>query len=378
VISLARKSLRHEWRKFLPAILALSFSGLLLIAQAALVLGIFGSAAVYVTASSADLWVGYPGTKSVSFGRTLSPDLAMRLRMDPEIRAVESYIWVDGDWRGGERQQGAVSVYVSGIDTRAEAMMFSRVLPAALRARLREPGAVVVDPADLDQLGAHVGGGAWINGQPVQVVGVISGLRALGGVNVLTSLDNARLLDSTASPADSATYFVAQLRTPDSLAKVRARIQANPAFGAFELWSASEFASRSQHYWLFDTGAGVAVFFMAIIVCLVGAVITSQSLLALVVASAREYATLNALGVSFQSLARVLIEQSMWVGAIGLLIGGVLSAALLSLAALHGVPVSMSVPVALLCAALVLALAFVSGLLATRGLWRADPAMLLR
>ena len=56
MIALARKTLIHEWRRFVPSVFAVGFSGVLLAMQAALVLGIFGSAAIYVTASSADLW----------------------------------------------------------------------------------------------------------------------------------------------------------------------------------------------------------------------------------------------------------------------------------------------------------------------------------
>ncbi|WP_018609300.1 ABC transporter permease [Uliginosibacterium gangwonense] len=378
MISLARQSLIHEWRKFLPAVMAVGFSGLLLLVQAALVLGIFGSAAVYVTRSSADVWVGYPGTQSVNFGRSIGGDVAMRLHLDPGIAAVEPYVWVEGDWRGRDDTQGAASVFVSGINTSPGAMMFSQVLPDDLRLRLREPGAVIVDRADLEQLNAGVGGEAWINGRLVHVIGVVDGLRGLGGVNVLASLDSARMLDTSNASPGSATYFVAKLRDPAEIESVRVRIKPESAFGPFEVWSADEFASRSQRYWLFDTGAGVAVLFMAVIVFVVGAVITSQSLLALVVASAREYATLNALGVSFTSLARVLVEQSLWVGAIGLVISALFGAALLWLAGHQGVPADMNPVVAIACAVLVMGLAFVSGLVATRGLWRADPAMLLR
>ena len=70
MVSLARKSLQREWPRYLPAVLAICFAGVMLFMQAALMLGIFGSAAVYVTKSSSDLWVGYPGTQSVSQGRS--------------------------------------------------------------------------------------------------------------------------------------------------------------------------------------------------------------------------------------------------------------------------------------------------------------------
>jgi putative ABC transport system permease protein len=84
------------------------------------VLGIFGPAAIYGTASSADLWVGYPGTQSVNFGRNIGSDVEMRLRMDPDVAAVNP---MSGSMATGARAgaQGAtgggVSVYLSGVST---------------------------------------------------------------------------------------------------------------------------------------------------------------------------------------------------------------------------------------------------------------------
>ena len=379
MIALARKTLIYEWRRFLPAIMATGFSGLLLTVQAALVLGIFGSAAVYVRATSADLWAGYPGTQSVNFGRAIDPDVELRLRMDPEVVDVEPYQWVEGDWHNAQSSGGGVSVFVSGIKPRAGGLMFSRLLSPGLRQRLEEPSAVIVDRSELDQLGTDLDQWAWINGQRVHVIAAIAGLRGLGGVNVLASLETARLLQGNDSAANGgATYYVAKLRNSSHAAAVQARLGASPAFGPFEVWTAKQFAWRSQLYWMLDTGAGVAVLFMAAIVCLVGAVITSQSLMAMVAASAREYAVLNALGASLQALSRVVLEQSCWIGGLGLLVAGMSSTLLLSLAAQHDVPVAMNLPVALVCASMVLGLALISGLIAMRGLLRADPALLLR
>lgn len=377
MIALARKTLVYEWRRFLPAVFALGFSGVLLTVQAALVLGIFDSAALYVSASSADVWAGYPGTQSVSFGRAVSPDVEMRLRMDPDVTDVEPYQWVESDWHPAGATGSTVGVFVSGIRTQAEGMLFSELLPNGMRQRLDEPGAVIVDRADLDQLGVVIGGRGDIGGQPVRVIAALPGLRALGGVNVLASLDTARRIAGADVPR-GATYYVARVRNGVDAATVRARLQPDRAFGPFQAWTAAEFASRSQHYWLFGTGAGVAVLFMAVIVCVVGAVVTSQSLMGVVASSSREYAVLHALGASMMALGRVVVEQACWVGGLGLLMAGILSAVLLAIAGSQDVPVAMNLRVSLLCAALVAVLALVSGLLAMRGLLRANPAELLR
>lgn len=376
MVALARKTLIYEWRRFLPAMLAVGFAGLLQLLQIALVLGIFGSTSLYITGSSADVWVGYPGTQSVGQGRSIDADVASRILMDPAVERVEQYLWVDGDWRG-PRETGGLSVFVSGIDPSANGLMFSRVLPLALRQRLAEPDAIVVDRSDLEQLGVGLGQYATINGHSVHVVGISQGLRALGGINVLCSLDTARRIDN--DPTDNGpTYLVAKLRDPAQAGQVAARLRGDTAFGPYTTWSAADFASISVRYWLFDTGAGAGVLFLAGIVFLVGAVITSQTLIAAVNGSVREYATLNALGVGVAALRRVVLEQAFWVGALGLLGAGLLGIVLLLLARSQNVPVVLNLPAALACIVLVLGLAAVSGLAAMRSLRRADPATLLR
>ncbi len=375
MVALARKTLVYEWRRFLPAMLAVGFAGLLQLLQVALVLGIFGSTSLYITGSSADVWVGYPGTQSVGQGRSIDADVASRVLMDPAVERVESYLWVDGDWRG-PRETGGVSVFVSGIDPRADGMLFARVLPPSLRARLAEPDAVVVDRSEIDQLGVALGEYATINGQRVRIVGISSGLRALGGINVLCSLETARALDNVDD--EGPTYIVAKLRDPNQADAVATRLRGASSFGTYTTWSARDFAQRSVRYWLFDTGAGAGVLFLAAIVFLVGAVITSQTLIAAVNGSVREYATLNALGVGVTALRHVVLEQAIWVGALGLLGAGVLGAVLMALARSQDVPVVLSVPAALACFVLVLGLAAVSGLAAMRAMRRIDPATLLR
>jgi putative ABC transport system permease protein len=245
-----------------------------------------------------------------------------------------------------------------------------------LRLRLNEPNAVIVDRADLDKLGVSVGASASINGHRVRVVGVASGLRALGGVNVVASLDTARRLDP--NDAGRPTYLVAKLRDLTRADHVVASLRGHHGFGPYQVWTATAFAHRSMLFWLFNTGAGSGVLFLAGIVFLVGAVITSQALAAAVAGSIREYATLNALGVGVNALRWVVLEQAFWVGAIGLAGAAVLSTLLIMLARDADVPVVLNVPVTLACLFLIMALAALSGLASMHSLRRADPATLLR
>lgn len=355
----------------------MGFTGLLQLLQVALVLGIFGSVGVYITGSTADIWVAYSGTQSIDQGRPINPDIEMLLHMDNEVSQVEPFVWIDGDWRGA-RDTGGISVFVSGIDPRQQGLIFAKTLSAKLRVRLAEPDAVIVDRADLDKLGVSIGSHATINGHRVVVVGVGSGLRALGGVNVIASLTTARRLGGTPNDGDRPTYLVARLHHPAQAAVVAGRLNGRNGFGPYQVWTADDFARQSVMYWMFNTGAGAGVLFLAGIVFLVGAVITSQTLAAAVFSSVREYATLNALGVGMRALRSVVLEQALWVGALGLFGASILSGLMLVLAQSQDVPMVLNVSASMACLLLMMTLAVFSGLAAMRSLRHADPATLLR
>lgn len=377
MVALARKTLFYEWRKFLPAALAVAFSGCLLLMQTALMFGIFDSASVYVSKSAADLWAGYPGTQSIELGRAIPRDTEMALLLDPGVAQVEPFQWLDGDWKGPV-DRGSVSVFISGIDPNPDGLMFAHAIAPALRARLLEPGGVIVDAADLDKLGIGVGGRATLNGRRVRIVGATPGLRALGGVNIVASLATARLLDTDAASSGRVAYYVARLRPGADPQAVRDRITRNWPQHHFEVWTQAEFAHNAATYWMFETGAGLGFMFFAIVVFLVGTVITSQTLLGAVASHVREYAMLNALGAGHGALRKVVLEQALWVGGCGMVVGAAVSVTMLLLARGQSVPVSFDAGAALGCAALVMAIALLSGVLSVRAISHLEPANLLR
>lgn len=375
-VALARKSLLHDWRRFLPAIMSVGFSGILIIVQGALLLGIVGSNALPVTQSRADLWVGFPGTQSADLGRAIDAGISAELLVDPRVRRVEPFLMGTGDWRGS--RGGGVSVTLIGIEPRPDALGLARSVPPAERALLEEPATILVDDGDLDKLATTIGGTAEINGHRVRVVGTMQGMRAMGGVNIVASLATARMLDRTLAAPDTVTYYLAGLWAPHQAKAARTRLSRPETRGRFEIWTAGDLAGRSVRYWLLESGAGIGFVFATIIALLVGTLITSQTLMAAVAASIPQYATLRAIGVPFPKLRLIVVEQSGWVGAIGLVLGLVGSLLAAGLAQLNGIPFALGPGIMALSGALVLAVALLAGVLALRRLRYADPAALLR
>jgi putative ABC transport system permease protein len=375
-VSLARASLRYEWRRYLPAVFAVAFSGLLVLVQAALMIGMFATTAVYIDKTDADLWVGSPGTQSIDQGQPIDGAIEAFLHMHPDVMQVEAFQWGLGEWR--QPGQGKISVFLIGVQTRDGSLVMKYSLNPQLKAMLKEPNAILIDAADCQKLDADVGDSAEINGIRVKIVGLTSGLKALGGVNVVTSLTTARALDRVLKQSDKVAYFVAKLRDPAQSEKVKKGMTPKGGLKRFEVWTKDGFSELSTLFWLFESGAGIGFLFSTVIAMVVGAVITSQTLMAAVAAAIKEYATLRALGISFANLSTVVLEQSLWIGLIGLVISCVLSFTLIWLAHINYVPVGMNLTLVTFAVISVMAVALGSGLLALGQLKKVDPAALLR
>jgi putative ABC transport system permease protein len=373
--SIALKTLLFDWRRFAPAAVAVGFSGLLVLLQAGLILGVFSLASVYVTKSSADLWVGFPGVQSIDLGRPIGGTTELLLRADPRVAQVEPFYWGSGEWRTS--RHGMVNVYIVGLDPGPDSMVLADALPTGLRAALAEPDSVLVDRADLDKLETDVGGLAEINGRRVRIVGVTEGLRALGGVNVITSPATARRLDPTIGNGEGAAYFTARLFDPTQARATVADLRAIGRHRGFEPMTRQAFADRSVRYWLAESGAGVAFVFGSGVAILVAVIVTSQTLAAAVAASLKDYAALRALGFTIGALRAIVLAQTAWIAAAGVVLAGALTAMLVVLARLKATPLVLTPPMVAAAAGLVVLVALGSGLWALRRVARADPAALL-
>jgi putative ABC transport system permease protein len=374
-MSLALKTLIYDWRRFLPAVVAVAFSGLLVLLQAAVILGIFSLSSIYVTRSDADLWVGFPGVQSLDQGRPVTGKAELFVAMDPHVRRIEPFLWGSGEWRTDTR--GMVNVFIVGVTTAPGAMALSDALAPDQRTALAEPDSVLVDQADLHKLQTAVGADAEINGHRVQVVGVTRGLRGLGGVNVIASVATTRRLDPTAGPDGKVAYLLAKLDDPRAAPGVAKALNAQGKGRGFEALTGRAFAGRTTRYWLTESGAGVAFVFGSVVAILAAVIITSQTLAAAVAGSLKEYAALRALGFSMRALNDIVFRQSFWVGMAGLLLASALTAALAAVAWVGAVPMVLSVEMIAAAAALVLATALGSGAYALRRIGQADPATLL-
>lgn len=374
MVSIARSMLLFDWRRYLAAVLAVTFSGLLVIVQLALLLGMFSTVSVVIDQSKADLWIGYRNTQSVDLGRAIARESDARAWAHRGVTRVERYASAFGDLR---RDDGVpVSVIIHGIDASPGALAFAKLLSPAQRALLRTPNAILIDAADTGKLGARVGSVIEINSKRTTIVGVVEGLRAIGGVNVVASLATARTL--APETADLPTFVLVGLKPGYASDVVAREIADTTSVPRYSVWTATDFSIRSQTYWLLESGAGIGSGFASLLALLVGLVITSQTLSAAILASIKEFAALRALGVSQTALRAVVIEQASWVGLVGLTLTALLTVGVGWLGNVGRIAMSYPWWMLLTSAGALMSIAVISGLLALRPLLQAEPASLLR
>src|SRR5207342_2349071 len=92
-----------------------------------------------------------------------------------------------------------------------------------------------------------------------------------------------------------------------------------------EVFKTSEFSRMTTFYWMFTTGAGVAVLIAAVLGLVVGFVVVTQTIYATTVDHIREYGTLKAMGATNGYLYKVIIQQAVISAAIGYALGMVAS-----------------------------------------------------
>lgn len=382
----ALATLWHERQRYLPGVLAVAFSALLIALQCGLLLGLLSITSIPIDYTRADIWIGAQDVASVDLGQKIPMSFVGRLvpentEIDPA--SIEPFVEAFGQWTkpGG----GNALCVILGSKLEDDSCGTLHALTPELRQKLTEPDSVVVDKSELSRLGLTEGIGqtAEILGKKVRVVGLVKGYKSLAGAYVFCSTTTARKLLSLKS--DQTTYLLARCfdrsKAPMVVKRLREKYenvndpQKKPDMSAM---TSEEFSWRSQMHWLKTTMAGVAIGYTAMLGLLVGAVVTSQTLYAATVASIRELAILRALGIPRWRMMSAVVSQSFWVGIIGVIVAVPTIMGMSQLAEFAGARVLLPHWLLGTVLAVTLATALLAGLFALRSLRHVEPANLLR
>jgi len=372
----ALQSLWHDRSRYMPGVLAVAFSGVLIALQVGLLMGLFAITSIPIDHSRAHVWVGSPQVLSVDLGRPIPETFLSRVAAISGVEMPEFYNQAFANWT--KPSGGSDLCMVVGTRLGDDAMGYVYELTPDLREKLTEPFGVVIDQSELSRLGVKgIGDTAEINKQKVRIVGLINGIKSMAGPYVFCSLETSRALLNIVIPKQHSTYILARCQNPADADRVVAELRAlyPDDMSAF---TSESYSLGSRMHWLTKTKAGIALGYAALLGLLVGMVVTSQTLYAATAASAREYAILLALGIPRGRVSMAVLTQSFWVGLLGIVFSIPTVFGLAQLASLGGVNVRLPWELLVATGIITLVMAVVSGLMALKSVQQIEPVNLLR
>jgi putative ABC transport system permease protein len=319
--------------------------------------------------------------QAIDLGRPIPVSYISRLADRPGVGMPEGYIAAFAIYV--KPAGGTDLCFLLGTALEPDSGGAPAFLTPRLKAELSVKGGIVLDQSDLERMQLKkVGDKAKINGKEVTLVGTVSGIKSLAAPWIYCSLTTARDLLGPLLPPDHVTYLIARCDSPERakavVADLNAKYRDAEEYKDMTAFTAEEFSLKSRLYWLFRTKAGIAIGFAALLGLVVGALVTMQTLYAATMASAREYATLLALGVPRWRVGLTVMAQSFWVGLAGILLAYPVVLGLAALATRAGTPVVIRWEITAAAAAVTLTTALLAGLVALRSVRQIEPMSLLR
>ena len=380
-MSLALSTLLYEWRRYMAAIVALAFSGLLVLAQVGMFMGIGKAFTATIDRARADVMVLAPGSTGLfNGGPSGVPRRIMPIvQAHPDVVTVADLDGSGGRWQNvveGDAPRKMEFVQVSIIDAVPGAVTVPTDYSPELIEALRQPFGVAVDETALGRLGVKLGDKAIYNGKTVRVVAVTRGYPNMMQAGVVMSRDTLRMLGE-ANTGDRVGPLMVSIKPGANAERVVAQLNAQSR-GQFKAWTRADLGEANQAAMFKESFIVIMLGFSLFLGILIGVAITWQTLRGAIMANIKEFASLRALGVSMGSLRGIVMELSFWVGVAGILAAGVLTWAVSLLAVGGGLTMAFPIPMVAGVCVMLLAIALASGFLSLGVLKKSQPADLLR
>lgn len=380
-MSLALSTLIYEWRRYMAAIIALSFAGLLVLAQVGLFMGINKAFTATIDRSPAHILVLGPKAEAIFTGGAGVPKrIAPQLYLNPNVVQVAD---LDGNgalWQNipKDKKEKAKREFVNlnTVDPIPGSLTLPTDFPEEARLAILEPGTVVIDQSALGRLGVKLGDKATLNGKTVRVVYVLSTYPNLASPMVFLSRDTLQWL-GLASQGPRGPPLAVEVSDPSKAEMVRDQLNA-ASHNEYRAWTREELSKANEKALLRDQFIGLFLVASVILGLFIGIVITWMTLRGAIFANIKEFASLRALGVSMGSLRWIVIQLSFWVGVFGLGMTWLLVAGVTALGAANGLPMAYPLWSVILAVVMLLTIAILSGVFSLGVLKAAQPADLLR
>lgn len=317
MVDLALKTLLHDKLRFFITLSGVAFAVTLVFVQMGLFLGILGNATVTIRHMDAELWVIPKNTPNVDFANTFPEAYVQRVRSVPGVARADNLIvfFMFMTLPSGARE----SVEVYAMEDFARWSFPWNVEQGSLDDLRRGPY-FFMDKSALKRFGPFAPGDyREMQDRRLKVIG-----RTQDAVSFTTTplvfMDfrlaqsmNTQMLDGRTS------YVVVKLAPGADIEEVRREIKRRLPYN--DVYTRSEWAERSERYWVDSTGIGLNMYLTVFLGVLVGVVVVTQTLYTSTMEHIREYGTVKAIGGGNADIYRIIGKQAVIAAVLGFIVG---------------------------------------------------------
>jgi len=372
---LARRNLFHDRVRFAVTLTGIVFALVLIIIQFGLFLGFTTTTSNNIDHSGADVWIVFHGVGYFDTGRNFSERKYYQVLAVPGVQQAEKYMQAFGRWK---RPDGRIeNIQVIGFHPGSRLGEPWNVVAGNL-SDVKQEDAVLVHDLYREKLGvAKIGDRVEIGERRARVVGFTHGIRSFTtSPFVYTSFKNSLDYTNPASAENSTAYVLVKAAPGVAPRELQQRLRER--LTDVDVYTTAEFSRRTRFYWMFTTGAGLAVLTAALMGLVVGIAVVAQTIYAATMDHIREYGTLKAMGATNRYLYRVLIEQAVWSAVLGYGLAMVVAHFIVQASEKGGALILMPVSMEIGMLFLAVAMCVMAALVSINKVTRLDPAMVFR
>lgn len=370
---LARRNLFHDKVRLTVTLTGIVFAVVLIVVELGLFVGFTETTSSLVDHSGADLWVTSRHVPYVELGVPFTERKLYQVRAVPGVLDAEKIIVRWTDWKSPDGRQE--SVQIVGLNPDADVLRPWNLTEGSV-ADLKRPDAVIMDEIYKGKLGvSQVGELFEIRGHRARVVGFTHGIRSFTtSPYVFTTFKRAQ--DYAGIAGDQTIFILVKVAPGADVEQVRRGIL--ESVRDVEVFKSAEFSRMTRFYWMFTTGAGVAVLLAAALGLIVGFTVVAQTIYATTMDHLREYGTLKAMGAANSYVYRVIIKQAAMSAVMGYVLGMLVSVFVVRASQEGGAAILLPWPMAVGMFFLTLVMCIGAALVSINKITRLDPAMVFK